>query len=118
MFASAPASKTERRNVAVRSVWRMPGAIRACTSAIACSVMRKASRMQDSSSGVLVAFARLITRPPSTGPSPAKSRERSRRRAWVHSSRAITAPSGTMPASCDANAVTPSSKSRYTGPWR
>ncbi len=41
MLASAPASKIVRRKVAVRSLWRTPGATRAWTSAMARSVMRR-----------------------------------------------------------------------------
>ena len=68
--------------------------------------------MQDSSSGVFIALALLMIRPPSTGGSGANRIDRSRRSALVHSSIAITALSGTSPASSDANSCTPSSKSR------
>ena len=100
MLASAPASKIVRRNVAVRSVCRTPGAILACTSAMACSVIRKPSRMADSSSGVLDALAVLITRPASLGAPEANKIDRSRRSALVHSSMATKAPLGTSPPSC------------------
>ena len=78
---------------------------------MAISVMRSASRMHDSSSGVLVAFAWLITRPPSAGALEANS-VGSRRKAFVHSSMATAPPLGTSPARSAANSSTPSSKSR------
>ena len=116
MLASAPASKIVRRKVAVRSVWRTPGASCACTSAMARSVMRSPSRMHDSSSGVLVALALLMIRPASMGAPLANRIDRSRRSALVHSSMAITAPFGTRPPSRVEKSSTPSSKSRCDGP--
>ena len=53
--------------------------------------------MHDSSSGVLVALAWLMIRPPSAGAPLAKRIECSRRKAFVHSSMAITALSGRSP---------------------
>ena len=118
MLASAPASKIVRRNVAVRSVWRTPGASRACTSAIACSVMRRASRMQASSSGVLISLGladdpaarRRASRRPSSERCPAQrvrplvDRDDGVRRHQLGELR-------------QRSSSTPSSKSRCAGPW-
>ena len=75
--------------------------------------------MQDSSSGVLIAFA-LADHPAAVDRLAAGEQQRSlpAHRVGPLVDRRSTAPSGTRPASCDANAATPSSKSRYTGPWR
>lgn len=112
MLAVAPSSKARRKKLADKSIWRIPGASRFCTSTMASSVIRMAVRMHDNSSGVLTDLAALTTAAASTGAPFGNRTFAARDIAPVHSSTATTDLAGISSASVRAKWATPSSNSR------
>ena len=110
----APSSKTRRRNVPERSVWRRPGRNDLRVVSMASSVVRCASRTQEISSGVLSS----LQGPSTLAASDHSTCPRARRMGWVSSSiPSLAAPVKSAP-SASTTAPMPSSRSGKRGPWR